>query len=66
MNIQNFEVEAEESHEKSQDHFRSMPQSLPTQKAENFEFSRNLSKFGIFYTLGHHHDSPGAKDSTFY
>ena len=35
MNIQNFEVEAEESHKKSQDHLNSMPQSLPTQKNSN-------------------------------
>ena len=47
MNIQKFEVEAEEYHKKSQDHLNSMPQSLPTQKTENFKFSRNLWKSGI-------------------
>ena len=47
MNIQKFEVEAEESNKKSQDHLNSMPQSLPTQKTENFKFSRNLWKSGI-------------------
>jgi len=46
MNIQNFEVEAEESHKKSQDHLNSMPQSLPTQKTK-FKFSRNLLKSEI-------------------
>ena len=52
MNIQKFEVEAEESNKKSQDHLKSMPQSLPTQKTENFEFSRNLWKSGIFQVIG--------------
>ena len=57
MNIQKFEVEAEESNKKSQDHLNSMPQSLPTQKTENFEFSRNLWKSGIchFWSSVTHH-----------
>ena len=57
MNIQKFEVEAEESNKKSQDHLNSMPQSLPTQKTENFKFSRNLWKSGIchFWSSVTHH-----------
>ena len=51
LNIQNFEVGAEESNKESQDHLNSMPQSLPTQKTENLKFSRNLWKSGILSLL---------------
>ena len=49
INIQNSEVEAEESHKKSQDHFNSMPQSLPTRnwKSSKSAIIPNISQFAF-------------------